>query len=432
MKYIIYFIFLVNLIWTQSLMEDRLDQRVGSLQFRNTSIKDVLTVLAKQNALNMVISTEVEGNISMSLVNVTVREVLSAVCASEGLHYIIDNDVILIKPFEKAAFNEVKSRVFKTYYIDAVQLLKIIESMLSIKGKAEIFDLEKTEKIELRRSDLLVVSDVEDNLERIASIIQQLDIPLPQFLIEVKLVEIILDENDQVGFDWPTSIGASITGANPTTSAQTLTNGDKTSNAYIDLTYPYMGYMQMPPQKDGFKWGILTVDQLRFALDFLAQDKNSKIISSPKVTTLNNKKAVISAGTTLPIPEVSRGVGGDLITYKYKPIDVKVEVIPIISPDNKISLSVHPTIEEVVGYVGEKDYPQPIVSVREVQTTVSVSSDQTLVIGGLLKETKTSTVKKIWLLGDIPLIGKLFQNVVSNKVKTDLLIFITPKIMVSN
>ena len=419
---------LLNLIWAQSLMEERLNQRVGSLQFRNTNIKDVLTVLAKQNALNIVISTEVQGNISISLVNVTVKDVLNAICASEGYHYIIENDVILIKPFEKAAFNEVKSRVFITYHIDAVELLKVVESMLTEKGKAQVYDLVKTDKIELRRSDLLIVSDVENNLERIAAVIKELDVPLKQFLIEVKLVEVLLDENDQVGFDWPKRLSVSTMGADPTT--QISTDGeDASSSAAINLSLPFTGFMKLPPQEGGFKWGILTIDQLNFALDLLSQDKNSKIISNPKVTALNNRKAIISAGTTLPIPEVSRGVSGDVITYKYRPIAVRVEVVPKLTPDNKIEMIVHPTIEEVIGYVGDKDYPQPIISVREVETYVSVSPAQTLAIGGLLKESKTSTINKIWLLGDIPLLGKLFQSVTDNKVKTDLIIFITPKFM---
>jgi type II secretory pathway component GspD/PulD (secretin) len=104
--------------------------------------------------------------------------------------------------------------------------------------------------------------------------------------------------------------------------------------------------------------GILTVDELSFTLDMLAQDENARLI------------------------------GGDLITYKEKEVDVKLEVIPRIEPDNKINLTVHPSIEEIVGYTGPGDFPQPITSVREVQTSVSVAPEQTVVIGGMVKDNK--------------------------------------------
>jgi len=161
----------------------------------------------------------------------------------------------------------------------------------------------------------------------------------------------------------------------------------------------------------------------------LSKDNGSRLVSNPKITVLNNHKAVIKIGTMVPVPEISRGIAGDLITYKEKSVNIDLEVIPQIGANNIVTLQIHPKMEEIIGFTGTTDAPQPITSIREVETTISVVTGQTIVIGGLVKETTSKQVEKIWLLGDIPILGYLFQNTVTKIEKTDLLIFITPKIV---
>ena len=108
---------------------------------------------------------------------------------------------------------------------------------------------------------------------------------------------------------------------------------------------------------------------------------------------------------------------------------MNLSVIPRINEQNKITLKVHPMLEEITGYTGEAEAPQPITSRREVETTVMVDDGETVVIGGLIKETENKNVEKIWLLGDIPLLGYLFRHIRTQREKTDLLIFITTKIV---
>jgi type IV pilus assembly protein PilQ len=395
----------------------KLNQKVASMEFRDTNIKDVLRLLARQHSLNIVVSSEVSGRISVSLTNVEVRDVLRTVLESQGCHFLIKNDLILVKSFERETFGETSSEVFHLDYLDAVELRETLLPILTVKGEMKVLDLVKTEKAEQRRSDVLVVKDLPENLTHIRSVIGELDIPQKQLIIEARLIETILGENEKFGFDWPKSVNVKMTGADP------LNPGS------IDLESGLAAYSGFPVRTNGVQLGILTVEELHFTLNMLAQDENATLISNPKVATLNNKKAMIRIGTNIPIPEVSRGVGGDLITYKDKRVDVILEVIPRIQPGNKINLIVHPIIEEIIGYTGPGDYPQPITSIREVQTTVSVAPGETVVLGGMVKDNKTVIENKVWLLGDIPLLGELFTSRTEEVKKTDLLIFITPKIL---
>ncbi len=395
----------------------KLKQKVASMEFRDTDIKDVLRLLARQHSLNLVVSSEVTGRISVSLTNVEVYDVLKTVLESQGCHFLIKNDLILVKSFERVTFGETGSEVFHLDYLDAIELRETLLPLLTTKGEMKVLDLVKTDKAEQRRSDVLVVRDLPENLNSIRSVIAELDIPQKQLIIEARLIETILGENEKFGFDWPKSVDVKVTGADP------LNTGS------ADLESGLAAYSGFPVRTEGIHLGILTVEELNFTLNMLAEDENASLVSNPKVATLNNKKAMIRIGTNIPVPEVSRGVGGDLITYEDKQVNVVLEVIPRIEPGNKINLIVHPIIEEIIGYIGPGDYPQPITSVREVQTTVSVAPGETVVLGGMVKDNKTVIENKIWLLGDIPLLGELFTSRTEEVQKTDLLIFITPKIL---
>jgi len=399
---------------TNEILDAKLNQKVSSMEFPNTSISNLLRILAKQNGINIVLGPEIKGNVSVSLRNVSVRDVLNSVLGSLGLHYVVSNNIILVKAFERDVPSEVSSKVFKLKYRDAYDLIKPVITMLTKKGKAEVFQDVKSEKPEEQRAEILVVSDVAENVDKISMVIKEVDVQQSQILIEVRLIETILGESQKLGFDWPTKFSAKLSGAIPP--VETNSGG-------------LLGYTEFPITSESFELGILTVDELSMALDLLEQDTDSKLVSNPKVSTLNKKKAKIRVGTTIPIAEVNRSNAGDIITYKDKDIDVILEVTPRIQPDNKIFMEVHPLVEEIIGYVGEADYPQPITSVREVITNVTVNSEETIIIGGMVKDSKKETIDKIWLLGDIPLLGYLFQSKSFEYEKSDLLIFITPKIL---
>ncbi len=146
---------------------------------------------------------------------------------------------------------------------------------------------------------------------------------------------------------------------------------------------------------------------------------------------MDNQEAFISVGTTFPIPQITRGVGGqgDVVTFQYRDVSIALRVTPHVSDDETITLFVNPEIEEVIGQVTAGGNSAPITSRRTVKTVVNLKNNETMVIGGLIRESTIETISKVWLLGDIPLIGNLFRHKNKTKTQTDLLIFITPRLV---
>ena len=420
-KFLLILLFITGNIFAQDLQE-KLQQKV-SPRFFDTPITQVLKLFSQQSGLNMVVSDEIEGRISIQLYDVTLENALNAILKPLGYHYVVENEVILVKPFDVNMNGELVSRVFKLNYTNAFFLSTTLAPMLSPKGKM-IPLLEESEKEEIdQRASTLVVTDLLENIQRIEQVIKELDVLSKQLVIEVRLIESKLSDDEQVGINWPKRFSASMDGAETTAPITKTQTSQGTTPRLLSAWY------EPPNNIKNLNMGVLSVDQLKLTLDLLAKDANSRLVSNPKITTLNNKKALVKIGTSIPIPEVSRGIAGDLITYREKEVNIDLEVIPQIGKDNKITMQVHPIMEEIIGYTGSEEAPQPITSKREVNAIVTVNNEQTLVLGGLIKETKIEEVEKVWLLGDIPLLGYLFRSNTTHNEKSDLLIFITPKIV---
>ncbi len=418
---------IILLIFTSYLLgqddlEKKLNTRV-SVNFQKTSITDVLRILASQNSINLVIGEGITGDVTVQLNNVTLSDALSTILKSHGYHYIIQNGIVLVKPFNTEVNGELTTEIIQLKYLDGFEVKTTIEPLLSPKGKVEALLSEKVKDEFKKRSDILVINDVWENVQMIRKVVEEMDKEPVQFQIEVKLVESLLGSNKQVGFNWPKRVSTSVTGAELTAPITQSTSTTQQEQRYLSAWY------ELPELGENVTLGVLTADELKATLEFLAQDNRNKLVSNPKITALNNRTAIIQIGTTVPVPEISRGVGGDLISYREKEVSMYLEVIPRINEGNVITLVVHPVLEEIVGYTGPSDFPQPITSKREVSTEVRVCEGQTVVIGGLIKESNNKVVEKIWLLGDIPLLGYLFRHTTVRKEKTDLLIFITPKII---
>ena len=188
---------------------------------------------------------------------------------------------------------------------------------------------------------------------------------------------------------------------------------------------------EIPLTGGSISYGTLTFDEYGAVIDFLNSNTNSKLISNPRILAMDNQEAFISVGTTFPIPQITRGVGGqgDVVTFQYRDVSIALRVTPHVSDDGTITLFVNPEIEEVIGQVSAGGNSAPITSKRSVETVVNLKNNETMVIGGLIRENTIETISKIWLLGDIPLIGNLFRHKSKTKSQTDLLIFITPRLV---
>ncbi len=398
-------------------------QQKMSTSFINTSLEKVVRILGTQYGLNIIVGGNASGRVTIQLSNVTLGEALNAILKAQGYHYVISGNVIYVKPLKMDVIGELKTKVFHLKYLDGLRLKLSLLPMLSAKGKMEALLSDGNADGKAGQSNTLIVTDFRENLEAISSAIEQMDYPAKEMQIEVRLIEKLIGDEKRVGLDLPKSVTVRSMGAETTAPITKTSQGGGGGEQTI-----LSAWYHLPNTIENLNMGVLTFDGLRATLDLLAEDANSRLVSKPSVTTLDNRKAIIKIGQNIPVPEVSRGISGDLVSYKEKEVSMTLEVTPHIGLNNDITLDIHPILEEIIGYTGSSDAPQPITSKREVKSTVILKDGQTLVIGGLIKETENKNVSKIWLLGDIPILGYLFSHTSIKKQKSDLYIFITTKI----
>ena len=388
----------------------------------NAPIGAVLKLLAAQNNLNIVSGQEVRGSVSLRLRQVSLEEALSAILLANGYTYSRQGNVIVVLSQEKEYPQQLETRVFELDYVSADYVMASLKNVLSSKGKMDVFSKEvrRLEPAKQAPATILVVTDFGYNVARIQKIVATLDKPAQQIAIEVKMVETSLDKNSDLGLEWPEAIGGSFGEAEPITTSGTST-ATATSKA---LVFPVNGRPQ---------YGRLSVKQVDWFLNYLVTQTNSKLLSSPKVTTLDNQAAKITVATTIPLQTLNRFSEGavvqDIVSFQDKEFGIILDVTPRINDDSTITLRVVPTVEDIISFTGPANNQRPITSKRSVETQVRMKDGETMVIGGLLKDNEVKTVRKVWLLGDIPLLGHLFRSNSKQKNQTDLLIMITPRIV---
>ncbi len=401
-----------------------------SMDYFQAELPSVLRLLAKQNNLNIIGGNDVIGNVTLSLRNVTIREALDNILMANGYNYVINDNVLLVKPGTTYYPTLTETKIYNLKYVDAQNIKNVIIQMLPEGAKIQVFspqffsevektnDKNPTEKKETvrKRSSTLIVTDTPEVLEKIDDIIKQLDVPRKQIVIESKLLELSPSQNDKIGIDWDKTLTASLMATQFTTTFQerqfsAINNGLQDHNSW--------------------KLGNLSASQFSAVLDFLKENAETKLVSNPRVVATDNVPSRISVGTTFPVPQINRGVGGqgDIVTFLYKEVNIQLNVTAHVVDDNKIMMFVNPIIEEITGEVIVDVNRAPITSKRIVDTVITVKDGETIVIGGMIKEDRKTITRKVFLLGDIPLLGRLFTHTTFEFEQKDLVIFITPHIL---
>jgi type IV pilus assembly protein PilQ len=399
------------------------------LEFREVDIKDILRQLSKQYNLNIVFSESVKGLVTVQLANVTIEQALDSVVTINGFAYTKKGSVYKVTSQAEAAREGKQTKLFRLNNADAPKLKDTLTRMLSPEGVIEA-DV---------RSNSIMVTDTVSAINRIEAMIPSLDELTAQVLIEAKLIETSLTDTEKLGIDWTTTISAS-GAARPITFP--FNAAQKGSSAFLpaasptatDLAaaygFPYAG-------ASNFTLGTLDFSSFQAVLNFLRTRTKTKLVASPRIVTVNNQKAKINVGQVIPIATYERDTttGNWAITgWESQNVGVNLEVTPQISPDGHIKLMLKPEVSNIISYIGEGQNQRPITSSRTAETEVIVKDGETVVIGGLVKEKESSTVKKIPFLGDLPFIGKLFTNkdlgsTTEPQEKTDLLIFVTATVL---
>ena len=265
-------------------------------------------------------------------------------------------------------------------------------------------------EFDVETRSIIVIADEETNLQ-INDLIKELDKPKSQVLIKVAFVELTHNDNSNLGID--AVFNGTVGAAN--------VDGSLTAGTAFDLGGSG-GLMQ------------LNYDDVSVSVNALAEEGKVEILSRPSILTRNNREALISVGSLVPFMQtgnVNSVTGVQIPQYEYEPIGISLRVTPYITPHGLVELSLFPEISETTGDKIEvsEGLQLPVFATRSAQTVVVTPNGKTVIIGGLMQDNKVETVRKVPLLGDIPILGSLFRHKEMKDTKTELLIFLTPFIV---
>ena len=411
-----------------------------SLDLQDADLVNVLRLFGELANLNMILSPDVKGKVTVRLVNIPWDQAMEIILKMNGLGYAIEDNILRIASMgalAKEADDEMKTKEARKKAEDLIT--RIIPINYSVAGTIET-TIKKSlsargETVVDARTNTLIVKDIPRNVDDVAMLIKQLDKPTPQIMIEARIVEASLNFNRTLGVQWGGQYKAGAGTGNPT--------GLNFPNSIGVTGGPTMGavpsgqgnyFVNMPAPSGsttgggavGFSFGSLTkAFNLDLVLSALESTGEGKVISTPRVSALDNKEAKIEQGVSIPFATSS---SGGATNVQFVDAKLSLAVTPHATPDNKIFMKIQVTKNapdtSLLGAGG-----QPSIRKNEAQTEILLADGETAVIGGILILDRGQTITKVPFLADIPLIGWLFKSKAVREEKRELLIFITPRVV---
>ncbi|HCZ9551120.1 TPA: type IV pilus secretin PilQ family protein [Vibrio alginolyticus] len=420
-----------------------------SINFQDIPVRNVLQLIADYNQFNLVVSDSVEGNLTLRLDGVPWQQVLDIILQVKGLDKRVDGNVILVAPTDELdlrekqqlekqklteEMGELSSEIIKVNFAKASDIAEMINgegniSMLSERGSMTIDE----------RTNSLLIRELPENIEVIREIIESLDIPVKQVQIEARIVTINEGNMDELGIRWGfTSInGSNTVGGSIENNLATIglyngeggdDGGDGDGVGIDDFLNVNLAATSPNATSLAFQVAKLGSDTLLdLELSALQQESKAEIISSPRLITTNKKPAYIEQGTEIPYLESSSS-GATTVTFKKAVLSLKVT--PQITPDNRLVLDLSVTQDRPGQVVKTGTGEAVAIDTQRIGTQVLVNNGETVVLGGIFQHSITNSVDKVPLLGDLPLLGALFRRSYENVGKSELLIFVTPKVVI--
>jgi general secretion pathway protein D len=283
------------------------------------------------------------------------------------------------------------------------------------------FFSERFKVVANKETNSIIIISAPQDYEKIESIIKELDVKREQVLVEALIVEITLEDDETLGFDWGALIDTGIGDAG----VQSNTGGLMAGSA---AAAPMGG---LP----GLTVGLLngTLPNVYAILNAQKTNTNFKILSTPQIVTIDNHEATINIGEQIPFLTSSRYDESGTIpinTYDYKDVGISLKITPHINKSGYITLDIKQEVKKIVE--GTSAFENPSVYNREINSRVTVKNERTIVLGGLIRDDMVTIEQKVPLLGDIPLLGLLFRKRTKQRLRTNLLIFITPHILTAD
>lgn len=484
-RLILLLVFIVSsLIFSQGYNGEKvaIDKKI-SVDFRDMELLDVIRIISREYNLNIIAGSNINGKITVSFRDVDVDEALENILFVNGYTYLKKENIIRIESIDelKKEGNKQESikreEIYFTYDLKNIDALSVKEKLSIILSEDDkiiaeeknnriilyidntqkhlveqlITDLDKdkskenlktgyktevikikyldSENIEKIIEDLnlnfnllikvskelnsFIVHGDEEEVKIFKNIVKEFDIHPLQVTIEAKIIEIGDEFGKETGVNW-----------------QYLGESSKGNNFDINVGNKDVAKGSL----DGLdiRLGLLSLDNFQLFFNALMEDNNSNLLSNPTITTISGKKAHINIGEKFRyrINTKTSSSNDDDDSNDENIVEIEtgiiLEVIPVIFEDGKIIMEIMQSVEEVTGYTSDN---LPQTSARKTDTNVIIDDGNTLVIGGLIKENNILSKKSVPILGKIPLIGKLFQSEINTRKKTNLVIFITPKII---
>ena len=410
-----------------------------SLNFQDIEVRSVLQLIADFTDLNLVASDTVSGRITLRLQNVPWDQALDIILRNKGLDKRQAGNVLMVAPAAEIAAREkqeldnrrqiqelapLRTEFIQVLYADAQQLVNLFQTA-GEGGEAGLLS-ERGSVIVDERTNSIIISETADKIVEFRRLLQQLDVPVRQVLIEARIVNANANFSETLGIRWGgagtrQTGGSFVSIASTVDDSQAIRQGAASGDVAV-LETPVVD-LAAPAGTTNFTIGLTGRDYLLdLELSALASEGNGEIVARPKVITADQQTATIESGTQIPFQEAT---SAGATSTSFQDAVLSLEVTPQITPDNRIIMDLQVNQDEV----GQIFNGVPSIDTNAVSTQVLVDNGQTIVLGGIFRNTSNRSVDKTPFLGDLPYVGRMFRRTIESQDKRELLIFITPRII---
>ena len=405
-----------------------------SLDFQDVPVRQVLQIIAQVNGFNLVTTDTVTGNVTISLSGVPWDQALDMILKVKGLDKRLEGNILLIAPTEELTARETQQLRSKQQVAELAPLISTNVQINYAKAQDLAAILKGTDNSILtprgsvavdERTNTLLLRDTQTSIDEARILVDALDIPIKQVLIESRMVTVRDNASESLGVQW----GLSSTISNGAVSGS-LTGADSLTSGVIPSTTDRLN-VALPVSSPAGRIGIqiarlLDGTIIDLELSALESENKGEVIASPRITVANQHEAYIEQGTEIPYVEATSS-GATSVEFKKAVLSLKVT--PHITPDNRIIMDLVVTQDTRGDTVSTSTGDAVAIDTQEISTQVLVENGETIVLGGIFQQSSSNDIRKVPLLGDLPIVGYLFKNSSEIMEKRELLIFVTPKIL---
>ncbi len=380
-----------------------------SLRFKKTPITNVFEVLSRLSGINFIFDKDIkETKVTLFMTDVPIVRFLEVLLKTNNLAGKLVNDkTMIVYPSTRAKIKEYEDLQIRTFYLANLKVKKAVALLAKILKSKDIIANEKL--------NALVIRGPKELIQVASKLIEANDRPPAEVLLNVEILEVSRSKERQLGLD-----------VNPSS----ITFGIGESSPVVNKDSAFA------PNVSVYALGKITNKELLLSLpqatlNLLKQDAGTRTLASPQIRVRNGEKATIHVGERVPLRVNRRIDTTGVVTndYQYQDIGVKVNAEPIVNRNDEISLKLGLEVSALGANLGTNDEPQFSIKTRKADSVLTIRDGEPVIIGGLISDEERKTVRKIPLLGDIPVIGYIFSNLDKSNVETDILMSITPIII---